>query len=61
MIQGWYCKEKLDVSHSWGSKGWTYLTMLPGVGRLPHFPSHNAIEQWVEYKTEQLPVPGGKQ
>ena len=35
--------------------------MLPGVGRLPHFPSHNAIEQSVEYKTEQLPVPGGKQ
>ena len=35
--------------------------MLPGVGRLPHFPSHNATEQWVEYKTEQLPVPGGKQ
>ena len=21
MIQGWYCKEKLDVSHSWGSWG----------------------------------------
>ena len=21
MIQGWYCEEKLDVSHSWGSWG----------------------------------------
>ena len=21
MIQGWYCKEKLDAGHSWGSKG----------------------------------------
>ena len=20
MIQGWYCKEKLDASHSWGLK-----------------------------------------
>ena len=20
MIQGWYCEEKLDVSHSWGLK-----------------------------------------
>ena len=21
LIQGWYCKEKLDASHSWGLKG----------------------------------------
>ena len=21
MIQGWYCKEKLDASHCWGLKG----------------------------------------
>ena len=21
MIQGWYCKEKLDASHSWGLNG----------------------------------------
>ena len=25
VIQGWYCKEKLDVSHSWGSNGYLHV------------------------------------
>ena len=25
VIQGWYCKEKLEASHSEGSKGWIFI------------------------------------
>ena len=41
MIQGWYCKEKLDAGHSWGSKGFykmvqkTFLDMFPEVNSFP--------------------------